>query len=87
MRIAYIASYQGPTVLEQRPIVRNRSLSPKVKTELIARLLQAGGHEVEIISHGEVIDHCLLDESMVSGLGSRRYAFSRSGTGRVPSIS
>jgi hypothetical protein len=59
MRIAYIASYQGPTVLEQRPIVRNRSLSPKVKTELIARLLQAGGHEVEIISHGEVIEHGL----------------------------
>jgi glycosyltransferase involved in cell wall biosynthesis len=59
MRIAYINSYQGPTLVEQRPIVRNRSLSTRIKTELIARLLQANGHEVEIISHGEVIEHGL----------------------------
>jgi hypothetical protein len=59
MRIAYINSYQGPTVVEQRPIVGNRSLSSRVKTELIARLLQANGHEVEIISHGEVTEHGL----------------------------
>jgi hypothetical protein len=59
MRIAYITSYQGPTVVEQRPSVRNRSLSARIKTELIARLLQANGHEVEIISHGEVIEHGL----------------------------
>jgi glycosyltransferase involved in cell wall biosynthesis len=56
MRIAYITPYQGPTVVEQRPIVRNRSLSNKIKMELIATSLGALGHEVEIISQGEVVD-------------------------------
>jgi len=59
MRIAYINSYQGSTVVERRPIVRNRSLSTRIKTQLIARLLQANGHEVVIISHGEVTEHGL----------------------------
>jgi glycosyltransferase involved in cell wall biosynthesis len=59
MRIAYITPYQGPTVIERRPIVRNRSVSNRVKIELIAQLLQARGHEVEIISHGEVIENQL----------------------------
>ena len=56
MRIAYITPYQGPTVVERRPIVRNRSVSNRIKIELIAQLLYEGSHEVEIISHGEVIE-------------------------------
>lgn len=56
MRIAYITPYQGPTVVTRRPIVRNRSISNKIKIELIAELLHASSHEVEIISHGEVIE-------------------------------
>jgi glycosyltransferase involved in cell wall biosynthesis len=59
MRIAYITPYQGPTVVEQRPIVRNRSVSNKIKIELISQLLQGSSHQVEIISHGEVIEHQL----------------------------
>jgi glycosyltransferase involved in cell wall biosynthesis len=57
MRIAYITPYQGPTVLDKRPIVENRSMSNRMKIELIARLLHQNGHEVEILSHGEVIDN------------------------------
>jgi glycosyltransferase involved in cell wall biosynthesis len=56
MRIAYVAPYQGPTLLNSRPIVRNRSMSNKVKIELIATLLRTSGHAVEIISQGEVVD-------------------------------
>ncbi len=59
MRIAYIAPYQGPTLLNRRPIIRNRSMSNRVKIELIATLLQDNGHEVEIISQGEVIEPSL----------------------------
>jgi glycosyltransferase involved in cell wall biosynthesis len=59
MRIAYITPYQGSTLLQKRPIVLNRSVSNKIKIELIARLLYAAGHEVEIISHGEVMEHGL----------------------------
>jgi glycosyltransferase involved in cell wall biosynthesis len=57
MRIAYVTPYQGPTVLEKRPIVRNRSMSNRIKIELIAGLLRANGHEVEVVSHGEVIEN------------------------------
>ena len=57
MRIAYVTTYQGPTLLERRPIVRNRSLSNSVKIELIASLLRSHGHQVEIISQGEVVDN------------------------------
>ena len=56
MRIAYVTPYQGATVVSRRPIVRNRSISNKIKIELIARLLQDNSHEVEIISHGEVVE-------------------------------
>lgn len=56
MRIAYITPYQGSTLVQRRPIVRNRSVSNRIKIELVARLLQANRHEVEIISHGEVIE-------------------------------
>jgi glycosyltransferase involved in cell wall biosynthesis len=57
MRIAYVTPYQGPTVLERRPIVRNRSMSNRIKIELIAGLLYENGHEVEVLSHGEVIEN------------------------------
>src|SRR6266496_1542341 len=59
MRIAYITPYQGSTLVQRRPIVRNRSVSNRIKIELVAQLLQANGHEVEIISHGEVTEHKL----------------------------
>jgi glycosyltransferase involved in cell wall biosynthesis len=53
MRIAYITPYQGPSLVKQRPVVGNRSMSNKIKIELIAEALHARGHEVEVISHGE----------------------------------
>jgi len=56
MRIAYIAPYQGPTLAKRRPIVRNRSLSNRIKIELIATLLHDRSNEVEIISQGEVVE-------------------------------
>jgi glycosyltransferase involved in cell wall biosynthesis len=59
MRIAYITPYQGPTVLERRPIVRNRSMSNRTKIELISQLLQSSGHSIEVFSHGEVIEPTL----------------------------
>jgi glycosyltransferase involved in cell wall biosynthesis len=57
MRIAYVTPYQGPTLVQRRPIIKNRSISNKIKIELIAGLLQANSHDVEIISHGEVVEH------------------------------
>jgi len=56
MRIAYLAPYQGPTLKERRPITLNRSLAGSAKMEVIARLLRAAGHEVEIFSQGEVVE-------------------------------
>jgi len=56
MRIAYVAPYQGSTLLKRRPIVRNRSMSNRIKIELIAALLHANSHEVEVISQGEVVE-------------------------------
>jgi glycosyltransferase involved in cell wall biosynthesis len=55
MRIAYIAPYQGPTLIQRRPIINNRSLAGTTKMETIAKLLRAASHEVEIISQGEVV--------------------------------
>jgi glycosyltransferase involved in cell wall biosynthesis len=57
MRIAYITPYQGPTLVKRRPIVRNRSMSNRIKIELIASLLAGNSHDVEIISQGEVVDY------------------------------
>ena len=57
MRIAYITTYQGPTLLERRPIVGNRSMSNRVKIELVASLLRQAGHDVEVISQGKVIEN------------------------------
>ena len=56
MRIAYVAPYHGPTLLRRRPIVRNRSMASTTKIELIAALLHASSHDIEIISQGEVIE-------------------------------
>jgi hypothetical protein len=57
MRIAYITPYQGPSLLQRRPIIKNRSLSNTVKIELVASALAAAGHDVEIISQGEVVEN------------------------------
>jgi glycosyltransferase involved in cell wall biosynthesis len=57
MRIAYIANYQGPTLLKRRPIVGNLSLAANVKIGLVAELLRNKSHSVEVFSQGEVIDH------------------------------
>ncbi len=54
MRIAYIAHYQGPSLVKNRPSLHNLSLGARVKIELIAELLRKSSHEVEIISQGEV---------------------------------
>jgi glycosyltransferase involved in cell wall biosynthesis len=59
MRIAYVAPYQGPTVMARRPIIRNNSLAAKVKIELVAELLKKSGHDVEVISQGEVVENSL----------------------------
>lgn len=56
MRIAYIAPYQGPTLMKRRPINCNLSLGGKAKVELIAELLQKSSHTVEILSQGEVVE-------------------------------
>jgi glycosyltransferase involved in cell wall biosynthesis len=57
MRIAYVTPYQGSTLIKRRPIVANRSLSTCIKIELIAQLLHAKGHDVEVFSYGEVERH------------------------------
>jgi glycosyltransferase involved in cell wall biosynthesis len=57
MRIAYITPYQGPSLVKQRPVVKNRSMSNKVKIELIAKALHATRHSVEVISYGEVVEN------------------------------
>lgn len=59
MRIAYLTPYQGPALKARRPITLNRSLAGTQKMEVIARLLQAAGHQVEIFSQGEVVETAL----------------------------
>jgi glycosyltransferase involved in cell wall biosynthesis len=56
MRIAYIAPYKGPTLVERRPVVKNLSVSNTIKIELIAQLLRSRSHEVDLMSPGEVIE-------------------------------
>lgn len=56
MRIAYIAPYQGPKLLKTRPSVVNLGLAANVKMEMVAELLHSQGHEIEIISQGEVVE-------------------------------
>jgi glycosyltransferase involved in cell wall biosynthesis len=57
MRIAYVTPYQGPTLIKKRPSVRNRSMSNTIKIELIAQLLRSKSHDIEVFSHGEVIEN------------------------------
>lgn len=54
MRIAYVANYQGASLVEARPCAHNFSLAARVKIQLIAEMLQASSHEVEIISQGSL---------------------------------
>lgn len=54
MRVAFIAHYQGPLLQRTRPCLNNLSLGSKIKVELITQLLRKSGHDVEIISPGEV---------------------------------
>jgi hypothetical protein len=56
MRIAYLAPYKGPTVVERRPLLKSLSLSNTVKIELVAKLLHEASHEIEIFSEGEVVE-------------------------------
>lgn len=59
MRIAYVTTYQGPSLIKSRPIVKNRSLSNAIKIELVASCLRAMSHDVEVISQGEVVENTL----------------------------
>ena len=52
MRILYINSYQGPDVIVERLMQRNRAMGGSRKIDLISRLLQSYGHEVTILSSG-----------------------------------
>ena len=52
MRIAYVANYQGPDLVKNRPCLHNFSLAARVKVQLIAELLRRSSHDVEIISQG-----------------------------------
>ncbi len=53
--MAYIAPYQGPELLKRRPVLHNLALAGNVKIELIAELPRRG-HEVDVISQGEVVE-------------------------------
>lgn len=60
MRIAYIAPYQGPALRAARPSLGNLALAGNLKIELIAELLTRQGHDVEILSQGEVVQRGAL---------------------------
>jgi glycosyltransferase involved in cell wall biosynthesis len=57
MRIAYVAPYQGPALIDRRPSLKNLALAGNLKIELIAELLRRHQHDVEILSQGEVVEH------------------------------
>jgi glycosyltransferase involved in cell wall biosynthesis len=59
MRVAYVAPYQGPGLMERRPCLRNLALAGNVKIELIAELLRRYQHDLEVLSQGEVVEHRL----------------------------
>lgn len=59
MRIAYVAPYQGPSLIRARPIVRNLGLAANLKIELISEQLQRNGHNIEVLSQGEVVERRL----------------------------
>ena len=52
MRILYVTSYQGPDVVAQRHMLRNRGLGGSRKVELVSRALQKRGYEVVVLSAG-----------------------------------
>jgi glycosyltransferase involved in cell wall biosynthesis len=52
MRIAYCAGFQGPELIRQRTIQRNRALAGTQKILYVVRLLEAKGHEVAVFSNG-----------------------------------
>jgi glycosyltransferase involved in cell wall biosynthesis len=52
MRILYVNTYQGPDLISQRKISRNRALGGSRKMELVSRILQEQGHEVVVLSAG-----------------------------------
>ena len=54
MRIAYIAPYQGASLVRRRPSLLNLSLGARAKIELISELLRRNSNEVEILSQAEV---------------------------------
>jgi hypothetical protein len=54
VRIAYIAPYQGPDLINRRPILSNLGLAANYKIELISELLHRNGYNVEVLSQGEV---------------------------------
>ena len=56
MRIAILGLYQGPSLVNTRPTLRNKSLSRQMKIEMVASALQGNGANVEILSSGEVVD-------------------------------
>ena len=57
MRIAFVAPYQGAELLQRRPSMINLALAGNLKIELVAELLARRGHDVEIISQGEVVEN------------------------------
>jgi glycosyltransferase involved in cell wall biosynthesis len=56
MRIAYVAPYQGTELVKRRPTLLNFSLAARVKIGLIAQLLRREGHDVDVLSQGEIIE-------------------------------
>lgn len=58
MRIAYVAPYQGTELIRRRPSMVNLALAGNLKIELVAELLASNGHDVEILSQGEVVENC-----------------------------
>ena len=59
MRIAYIAPYQGNELRRRRPTLGNLALAGNLKIELVAEMLTGKGHDVEILSQGEVDERSL----------------------------
>lgn len=56
MRIAYVTPYQGPALLQRRPVLSSLGLAANLKIELVAELLRKMQHDVEVLSPGEVAD-------------------------------
>lgn len=59
MRIAFVAPYQGPELIRRRPSTLNLALAGNAKIELVAELLRCHGHQVVVLSQGEVVENVL----------------------------